>query len=200
VETSSSVPGTVAEPWLDPGVQLIVTIGPLEPDKGMREAVWVLDILKFLAENIHLAVIGEGPERGKIERFSQGIQAADRVHFLGERGDVAAWLARADLVWVLGKGDGGVNAALEAMAAGQAVIATRRPALAEIIDSGATGILAPSDDKPALARLTRQLLSEPEQRRQLGAAARSAALERFSTPRLVDAFARLYDGEMARER
>src|SRR5262249_10111930 len=49
----------------------IVCVGPLEPGKGFREAVWAFDILKFLYDHLHLVLIGDGPDRGRLVQFAQ---------------------------------------------------------------------------------------------------------------------------------
>ncbi len=67
---------------------------------------------------------------------------------------------------------GGVNAALEAQAAGRPVVAGKTLALSEVVVDGETGALFPPGDKPALARQTRLLLDDPGRAHQMGAAGR----------------------------
>ena len=100
----------------------------------------------------------------------------------------------AELAWVPSRAGGGVNAALEAMAAGKPVVATRLPALAEIVTDGEVGCLVPPGDKTELARQTRFLLNDADRRRAYGEAGRRRAAEHFSVERLVRRCAELYEG------
>jgi glycosyltransferase involved in cell wall biosynthesis len=177
---------------LDPQRRLVVGLGPLLPHKGFRDAVWALDILHYLYDDLHLALIGDGPERPRLEAFARAIGVAGRVSFLGRVADPGPLLRRAELVWVPSLAAAGVNAALEGMAAGKPVVAARLPALAEVVVDGQTGALFTPGDKPDLARRSRALLDRPDQARQLGEAGRLRAAELFSVAQLARACARLY--------
>ena len=78
---------------------------------------------------------------------------------------------------------GGVGAALEAMAAGRPVVASRLADLAEIVVDGETGFLVEPNNKAALARQTRLLLDDPQRRRRMGEAGRQRVAEHFRVDR-----------------
>ena len=131
---------------------LLLGVGPFEAHKGFRDAVWALDILHYLYEDLRLVLAGGGPDRPRLEQFARGIEVDRRVLFTGPQPDLAPWRSAAELAWVPSRAGGGVCAALEAMAAGLPVIATRLPALAEVVADGAVGCLVPPGDKTELAR------------------------------------------------
>ncbi len=170
---------------LPASARVLVCVGPLHVHKGFRDALWALDILKYLYADLHLVILGDGPERARLEDFARAIQVRDRTHFLGAREDVADWLAAAEVVWVPSRADGGINVALEAMSVGRPVLAGRTPGLAEVVVDGETGHLIPPGDKVSLARLTRRLLDDPGLRRRLGDAGQKRAEERFAAAELV---------------
>jgi glycosyltransferase involved in cell wall biosynthesis len=174
--------------------RLLLGIGPIEPHKGFRDAVWALDILRYLYDDLRLALAGDGSDRPRVEEFARAIEVDNRVVFLGRRPDLAPWLHSAELVWIPSRTGGGVCAALEAMAAGRPVIATRLPDLAEVVADGAVGCLVPPGDKTELARQTRFLLNDPDRRRAYGEAGRRRAAEHFSVEKLVRRCAALYEG------
>src|SRR5207244_4282186 len=126
------------------------------------------------------------------------IGAEDAVHFLGYQADLAAFYHRATVVWIPSHTAGGVNVVLEAMATGRPVVASRLPALAEIIADGTTGSLIDPDNNIApsiaLARQTRLLLNDPQRSNQLGEAGRQEVENRFAVGQLVEHFTRLYGG------
>jgi glycosyltransferase involved in cell wall biosynthesis len=187
---------------IGPDARLVVCAGPFLPEKGFQDAIWAFEILKFLYDDLHLLLIGSGPERERLQQFAGTIGAKHHVHFLGEQPDVSAWIEHGEVVWIPSRERGGVNVALEAMAAGRPVVASRLPALAEIVLDGETGLLFAPGDPVALARKTRLLLDDPKRGAQMGAAGRCRMESHFTAVELVDRFARLYEevsGSVSRE-
>ena len=164
----------------EPEARLILCVGPLVPEKGFRDAIWAFEILRFLYENLHLLLVGSGPDRERLERFAGTIQAKHAVHFLGDQPDVSALMAHADAVWIPSRRCSGINVALEAMAAGRPVVASRLPALADIVRDGETGFLIDPGDQPALARQTRKLFDDPKRCGRMGEAARHRVADKFT--------------------
>ncbi len=196
VAPAMNVPSAAVEPARLPGVadgeRLLLGLGPIEPHKGFREAVWAFDILRHVYTDIHLALAGTGSDRPRVELFARHLGVTGQVHFLGACADPAPLLQRAEVVWVPSLRGGGVCAALEAMAAERAVVACHCPDLAEIVEDGKTGFLVEPDNKAALARQTRFLLDDPALRQRFGAAGRRRVLDRFSVGQLVEACVRRY--------
>jgi glycosyltransferase involved in cell wall biosynthesis len=178
---------------IEPEARLVLCVGPLVPEKGFHDAIWAFEILRFLYEPLHLLLVGSGPDRARLERFAGTIGAKRAVHFLGEQPDVATLIAHADVVWVPSRRSSGVNVALEAMAAGRPIVASRLPALADIVLDGETGFLIDPGDPPALARQTRKLFDDPQRGSLMGEAARQRVGDKFTVAHLVDRFACLYE-------
>jgi len=175
-----------------PSGRFVLGIGPLEMHKGFRDAVWALDILHYLYSDLSLVLAGNGSDRLRIAQFAEAVGTSERVHFLGPVADLWPLLHRAAAVWVPSRVQGGVGAALEAMAAGRPVVATRTAELDEIIVDGVTGFLVRPGDKAGLARQTRLLLDDPSLADRLGEAARRHVLEHFPAARMVEACDGLY--------
>ncbi|MCS6851926.1 MAG: glycosyltransferase [Gemmataceae bacterium] len=175
-----------------PQGQHVLAVGPLEVRKGFRDAIWALDILRFPHPDLHLSLIGEGPDRPRLEAFAQTTRTHQYVHFLGRQARLGSWLRRADIVWVPSLGPTGVQTALEAMAAGRPVVASRWPELAELMTDGETGFLVPPGDKAMLARRTHRLLREPQLARQVGESARQRARDCFPAAKMTAAHGELY--------
>ena len=158
----------------------LLCVGPLERSKGTHDAIWTLEILKYVFEDLHLVIAGAGPDRERLEDFARAIEAEGVVHFVGVRPNLASLYAGAAAVWVPSQGDRGARVALEAMHAGRPVVASRRPRLAEVVIDGETGFLTPVGDKVALAKQTRKLLDNPQLAEQMGLAGRRRVAEHFS--------------------
>jgi glycosyltransferase involved in cell wall biosynthesis len=172
----------------------ILCAGRLEPHNGFVDAIWVFDILRRAHGPMQLVLLGEGSERPKLENFARELGSTSCIEFAGRRSDITAALADADMVWVPSRVHYcGLNVALEAMAAGRPVIATRRAGLDEVVADGVTGYLVPPGDKIALAKQTSRLISDPALRERLGTAGRQRAMECFSAHEMVQQLAEIYE-------
>ena len=168
---------------------LLVLCSRLSKEKVPERAVEVLHHLVSRGVRARLVVAGGGP---MADRLAANASARDLpVTFLGhltEREDLAGLLASADLVLAPGPIETFGLAALEALASGTPVVASRSGALREII-AGDAGRLA-ADSVPAFADAIEDLLSVPETRRR--SVARSRA-ERFPWSETVDAMVSVHD-------
>ncbi len=178
---------------LPEGARYLACVGPFDAAKGFRDAVWAFDILRFVREDLHLLFVGTGPDEPRLREFTRVARVTERVHFVGARADVTDALAHAEAVWVPSHADRGRNVALEAMAAGRAVVASRWPGLAEVVEDGVSGVLVPPGDPAGLARATRLLLDDPERVRALGEAGRKRVEERFGVEAAVRRQAEVYE-------
>jgi starch synthase (maltosyl-transferring) len=125
---------------------------------------------------------------------------AARVRFLGPRPDVPALLGRLDLFVLPSLWEGLPNAALEAMAARRAVVATNVDGTPEAVADGVTGLLVPPADADALARAIAILLRDPERRGTLAEAGRRRVEREFGMDRMVAETQQVYREAMAEVR
>jgi glycosyltransferase involved in cell wall biosynthesis len=171
----------------------LVGVGPFERHKGFRDALWAFDMLRGPYDDLHFLFIGSGPDLPQLRRYARIIQASDRVHFPGPQEQVTHLLRRAEQVWVPDRVEASVNVALEAMALGRPVIASRLPAMTELVEHGQTGLLVRPGDKAALARAARRLLDDPPTARRLGEEGRQRVAEHFTIEGLVRRWTQVYE-------
>ncbi len=150
----------LAELQLPPASRLIGTIGRLWPQKRMRDVIFALDLIRVMRKDMHLLVLGDGPERAQLERFARLVTCDAHVHFLGLRHDVPRILPHLDFIWHASGYEGLPNAIMEAMAAGIPVVATDIPGNRDLVVHGETGFLAPLGDRAALGRFGYKLLED----------------------------------------
>ncbi|HEX7505319.1 MAG TPA: glycosyltransferase [Polyangia bacterium] len=147
--------------------------------------------LPHLSPATRLLIIGDGPERPKLEAFASREPQGKFAHFLGQRTDVARLLNGLDLFALSSSTEGHPISVIEAMATGLPVLATQVGGIPEMIQDGKTGFLAPVDEQAYVARLAAAL----EQRGSwstMGVAARAAAHARFSSETMADRYLGLY--------
>lgn len=185
---------------LPTGSRLIGLVGRLWPQKRVKDAIWAADLLKVIRDDVHLLIIGDGPLRDRLLRFRDQVCIGDKVHFLGQRTDVARLMPHFDLLFSTSEYEGQSNAILEAMAAAVPVVATDIPGTRDLVVDGITGYLVPPGDRAAFARqgaafarCAVRLLDDAGLSRQMGAAGCERAAREFGVERMVDRYAALYD-------
>ncbi|MCS7305281.1 MAG: glycosyltransferase [Thermoguttaceae bacterium] len=182
----------LAELGLPENCYLVGVIARLWPQKRIKDAIWAADLLKVIRDDVHLLIIGDGPQRDRLQRFRDQCRIRDKVHFLGHREDVPRILPHLDVVWSTSAYEGQSNAIMEAMAAGVPVVATDIPASRELLQHGVTGFLFPLGDRATLARYTQKLLCDRELARRIAQAAQQYVLTHFSVNTMLHRYVELY--------
>jgi glycosyltransferase involved in cell wall biosynthesis len=144
---------------IDPASQAVVYIGRMDVKKGLRELVEAAALLRPERPNLHVYLVGEGPDRPIIEKAIQAHNAAGYIHALPGCAfdDVAGWMAAANLVTLPSYMEGCPNVVLEALASGRPVVATNVGGIPEIMNE-ACGRLVPPRDAGALAQALASVL------------------------------------------
>ncbi len=182
----------LAELGLPENARLIGLVGRLWPQKRVKDAIWAADLLKVIRDDVHLLIVGDGPQRDRLKRFRDLVCIRGKVHFLGERGDVPRLLPHFDVLWSTSAYEGQSNAILEAMACGVPVVATDIPGTRELVVPGETGYLIPVGDRAAFAKFTERLLNDAALAGRFSAAARQRMESAFSVAQMIERHAALY--------
>lgn len=141
----------------------------------------------------HLDIVGDGPERERLESIRRDKGFGERVTFLGQRGDVASLLADADIFALISDTEGMSLSLVEALASGLPIVATRVGNNAELVRPGINGYLIEPGDAGALAACLEGLLRDPELRHALGAGSRAIAGADLDIRRTVGDYEALYE-------
>ncbi|HWC87743.1 MAG TPA: glycosyltransferase [Solirubrobacteraceae bacterium] len=188
---------------LPPDAPVIAVLGRISGWKGQDILVRALAEPELSRRGAVALIAGAawpGAEEraGAVRVLARTLGVGHRVHFAGFRHDVENVYGAADVVAVPSTApDPLPGAAIEAAAAGCAVVASAHGGLPEIIRDGRTGRLVAPGDPAALARVAAELLADPEARARLGAAAAADVSERFAPGRLLSGIQQLYDEVLA---
>jgi glycosyltransferase involved in cell wall biosynthesis len=162
---------------------------------GVKRTDLVLKGFRALRDNgvdAILCMVGDGPDRAAVEQLAGELGIVRDCLFAGYQEDVGPFFAAFD-VFVLPSGNEGTPVtAIEALATGCPVVATRVGGVPDVVDDGVDGFLvAPGAVQELAARLA-ELARDPELRVRMGAAGRERMRTRYAVDRLVDDVDRLY--------
>ncbi len=190
VDTGVFRPGAAALPPGDRRWRLAVP-RRLFPKNGVEHFVRALPLAAETAD-VEAVVIGDGPERARLEALAGDLGVGDRIEFLGARphAEMPGLLRSADLAVFPSLVEATSVAALECMACGLPVAASAVGGLPEIVDDR-VGALFPPGDPAAMASCLTGLLADEGLRRR-GDRGRERVVSRWSNERLVDRHLEVY--------
>lgn len=183
-----------------PQLPTVITCGRLEPYKGHH---LLLRAIAAVSRPVRCVVVGEGPQRRRLEQLARELGIAERVEFTGPlpQSRLAELYAAADLfvlasviIETSGKRDVIPNVLVEAMAMELPVVSTNIAGIPELISDGANGRLVPANDVAALAAVIDELLADESERRRLAKAAVETVHRTFDREVNIEALAALFRG------
>jgi glycosyltransferase involved in cell wall biosynthesis len=172
---------------------VLLQVARLDHLKDHLTALRTVALVAKQSPRVRLILVGEGPERGKIEAFVAEQRLGEQVRLLGLRTDVPRLLTAADAALLTSISEGIPLTLIEAMAARLPVVSTNVGGVSEVVKDGVTGFLAPSGDAEGLSRWVLRLIAEPALRHELGERGRTRAETHFSERQMLAAYAGLYE-------
>jgi len=172
---------------------LIGCVARLDPVKD--HGTLLLASAELLKENrpLHLLVVGDGPERSRLEQMAADIPALrQHVTFTGQVSDVVPWLSALDIFILPSLSEGMSNVLLEAMAVGVAPVATAVGGNTSILDGGAFGCLFPPGDVAALANCLKELTANRQRCAEIACRARLRVEQRYGLEPMLEKYGQLY--------
>lgn len=167
---------TVSMPTRTQAGGRLCALGRLSEEKGFDV---LIHAMQWLPE-ASLVVVGDGPERERLEAQAKALGVGERVSFTGWLDDPEPIFAQCDILVAPSRRESFGMAVAEAMRAGMAVVATSVGGLPELVIEGETGLLVAPDDPMALAKAVTQLIEDPEAAGRFGQAGRERVMANFS--------------------
>ncbi len=191
-ELLESAPDPRPLPW-PPGRRRVLTVSRLGKEKRLDVALAAFAEIAE-ATDAHWVLIGEGPERERLEKEAHDLGVADRVTFVGPvpYEKIGGYYRHAELFLFASDTETQGLVLWEAQAMGVPVVAVGAEGTLEGVADGESGFLVPPGDAGALAKKARLLLADEALRRRFAEAARRFA-ERRSAPRVAEEILAAYE-------
>lgn len=155
--------------------------------KGHQQLLEAMVILRVRFPDWRLLMIGDGPERVRLEASVDALDLRSSVRLIGNQENVPEWLSALDLFTLPSYGSEGVpQGIMQAMACGLPVVATPVGAVGEAVREGITGLMTEPRNPLALATTLASLMSDRALRERMGAAGLAYAQENFGIDIMLD--------------
>lgn len=166
-------------------------VARLSPEKNVPLALRAFALVAKELPKARLEIFGDGPERTELERLAEELGLSERTTFHGYV-EGARGAGRFSVLAVPSTKESFGVAALEAMADGLPVVATRVGGLPEVVVHGKTGVLVPPEDPLAMANALLDMLRDNERAKRFGEAGRERATRMFTEEKMQTAWIELF--------
>jgi N-acetyl-alpha-D-glucosaminyl L-malate synthase BshA len=166
------------------GIKIITHVSNFRAVKRVDD---VVRVFKGIIDEIdcRLILVGDGPERSRVEGLVRELGIAEKVCFLGKQETFVAVLQASDLFLLPSESESFGLAALEAMSCGVPVIASNVHGIPEVVDHGINGYLSDVGDTHSMAKFAIELLRDQDKQKEFSIQARKHAVDDFSQDRIV---------------
>ncbi len=189
-EAQSGLQSSIFSPQSGP---LIGSVGRLSGEKN--HGLLLAAFARLSLPGAQLLLVGDGPERERLEAQAVALGIAERVIFAGQQADPQPFYDQMDVFCLSSDTEGTPLTLLEAGARGIASVVTNVGGCAEVVAHGVTGLVVPKGDAEALAAALERLCGDAELRRSMGNAARQRVAAEYSVEAMVDGYEDVLRGE-----
>jgi glycosyltransferase involved in cell wall biosynthesis len=137
-------------------------------------------------------IVGEGPERRRLEAAADSFGCRERVVFTGQSSEVWPFYSAADVFVLPSHSEGSPNVLLEAMAGGIPIVATEVGGVPEMVEQNQSALLVPANDPPALAAAIVRVLIDGELAQRLTTNASALVATRYTLENYVRSLVEIY--------
>ncbi|HVG06677.1 MAG TPA: N-acetyl-alpha-D-glucosaminyl L-malate synthase BshA [Thermoanaerobaculia bacterium] len=189
-ELAKDLPG--ARRWAKPGERTLVHISNFRP---LKRVIDVVDVFLRLRAHVpcRLLMVGDGPERGRVEQHCRDTDACNSITFIGSLPLIEEVLVGADLFFLPSETESFGLAALEALSCKVPVIATAVGGLPEVVVDGENGFLHKVGDVEGMAASALKLLTDEPMRKAFGEAGRRRSVEVYGQEPIVARYRAIYE-------
>ena len=171
---------------------VVGNVAALVAHKGQRHLVEAAALVRRRVPRARFVIAGAGELEADLRRQIAASDLQGHVLLAGFRDDIIPLHKGFDIFVMSSITEGLGTSALDAMACGKPLVASRAGGLAEVVAHGETGLLVPPGDAPALAAAIAELLEDEALRRRCGTAGLDRVRQLFAVERMVDETLQVY--------
>jgi len=168
---------------------LATIVAALRPEKNHDLLLEAAALVRQEFDDARFWIIGDGPERSRLEALTQTLGLSEAVTFLGTRHDIPNLLGASDALVLTSRMEANPVSILEAMAAAKPVVAPRVGSIPEVVCHGKTGLLFDAGSPPSVvARSLAELFADPRPAQRMGRAGQKRIASRWSLDHMVASY------------
>jgi glycosyltransferase involved in cell wall biosynthesis len=168
-------------------------VGRLAAQKRVDDLIWAVETLRQIRPQVRLLIVGDGPERGRLEKFAAAVDCQNHCAFVGHQARSSDWMTLCDAICLPSSFEGMSNTLMEAMSAGVPVLASDIPPNRELIAHQQSGLLFQVADRAALIEGLRLLVDQPDVGLRLAEGASQAMRNKFDVAQMVAGYRAIYE-------
>lgn len=174
--------------------RIVLTVGRLSREKAQIDLLAAYKRLRAMNPDISskLIIVGDGPERGRLEAAADAHGIKERVIFTGQISEVQLFYAAADVFALPSHSEGSPNVLLEAMAANLPIVATAVGGVPEILEDNESALLVPVNDAHAMAAAIARVLTDQNLAERLTNNSAALIANQFTPEKYVRALVEIY--------
>jgi glycosyltransferase involved in cell wall biosynthesis len=169
----------------------LIHIGRLSVEKRQDLLITAVNAVSGICDNVRLLLVGDGPDRERLQNMVDDLKLKGKVEFLGLRNDIPRLLAHSDIFVFPSYKEAFGLALVEAMASGLPVICSDSGALPELVENKVNGFVIDVEKPVNLSRAIIKLAGDRELRERMGAESFNIA-GRFDVKSMVGSYEKLY--------
>jgi glycosyltransferase involved in cell wall biosynthesis len=180
---------------------LVVFVGRLAPEKELGSLIRAFSQVRRKHPEAVLALVGDGAGRAELEAEAGLLRIQEHVRFVGmtDMAGVLRWLHAADVFALVSSLEGFPCSLIEAMSAGLPPVVSDIPAMRQLVEHDANGLVSGLRDESSIAGNLSRLLGDADMRQRLGQAAREHVTARYSSRHVTAKYVSLLN-ELIHER
>ena len=172
--------------------QIMLAVGRLHRQKGFDLLIDAVSRIRNTDENLHLAIVGEGPERAALEAMVATRRCQNEVTLLGYRRDLPELMAGADLFVLSSRWEGMPNVVMQAMLSGIPVVAANVEGIEDLIVHEQSGLIVEKNNPEHLANALVRMLKDKELCQRLAGNAQTVIENQFTWEAAAQLYERVY--------
>lgn len=172
--------------------RIILAVGRLHPQKGFEELLWAFNEIANQIDDVHLLLVGNGPDKRKLESLMQICNLEGKVTLAGFRTDIPELMSEAEIYVLSSRWEGMPNVLLQAMQSELPIVATDVEGVSELIQDRITGRVVKPRDANGLWKSMEELLQDEVTQQEYSKNAKTLVMKEFTWEKIVNEYDLLY--------